>query len=100
MIGAAMDVFGIMEENGYMPDVDNINALLLWLRKCGRTDLSMEVFEMIMIRNGHMPNETTYTTIVEGIILEEKELGMAVLKQLYARRGCEPDDNEKSSNAA
>ncbi|KAL0306147.1 UNVERIFIED_CONTAM: hypothetical protein Sradi_6032000 [Sesamum radiatum] len=86
MLGAAIDVLRVMEENGYGPDVDNFNALVLGLCKCQRTDLSLEVFEM-MIEKGYMPNETTYTILVEGIIHEkEKELAVALLKELHVRQ--------------
>ncbi|KAL3643186.1 hypothetical protein CASFOL_014001 [Castilleja foliolosa] len=87
MLGAAMGVFRAMEENGWCwPDVDNYNALVLGLCKCSRTDLSVEVLEM-MVEKGYVPNETTYTILVEGIIHEEeKELGAEVLTELHLRR--------------
>lgn len=31
MLGTAVDVFRVMEESGYQPDVDNVNALVLGL---------------------------------------------------------------------
>ena len=47
------------------------------------------------IKKGYMPNETTYTILVEGIIYEEeKELAFVVLKELHSRGVV----NEKSSD--
>ena len=75
-----------MEENNYRPDTDNFNALILGFCKSRRTDLSLEIFEM-MIEKGHMPNETTYTILVEGIAHEkETELAGKVLKELRLRQ--------------
>ena len=75
-----------MELCVFRRDTEKVNALVLWLSKSRRTDLSLEVFEM-MIEKGYMPSETTYTILVEGIIREEeRELAAAVLKELHQRQ--------------
>lgn len=86
MLDEAMEMFGVMEEYGYMPGIDNFNALILGLCKYRRTDLSIQIFE-IMINKGYMPNETTYTIMVEGIVHEkEKKLAAEVLNELHLRQ--------------
>ena len=75
-----------MEDDDYKPDIDNFNALLYGLCKSRRTDLALEMFET-MIEKGYMPNQKTYTIVVEGIIHEgKKELATQVLKELHSRQ--------------
>lgn len=80
-----MQILTVMEENDYRPDIDNYNALILGLCKSRRTDISLDVF-MTMIEKGFMPNEATYTILVEGIAHEEElELASETLKELFTK---------------
>ncbi|KAM7479266.1 hypothetical protein LguiA_027479 [Lonicera macranthoides] len=98
---SALDIYEMMINKGFMPNHKIYTILVegivyeeekelavvvlkeLSLRKI--TDLSLEVFEM-KIKKGYMPNETTYTIMVEGIIHEEKrELAFVVLKVSHLR---------------
>lgn len=86
MHNEAVQILCIMEESGYRPDTDNFNALMLGLCKSQRTDMSLEIFQM-MIEKNFKPNETTYTILVEGIVHEgEKDLAIMVLKELHAKQ--------------
>ncbi|KAK4805101.1 hypothetical protein SAY86_004918 [Trapa natans] len=81
----AMRIFEVMEESEECrPCVENFNALILGLCKSGRTDLGLNVY-MAMIDKGKMPNEMTYTIIVEGIAHEEADIAAEVLRELYLR---------------
>ncbi|KAE8125095.1 hypothetical protein FH972_019930 [Carpinus fangiana] len=71
MLDEAMEIFRLMEENKYRLDTNNFNALILGFCKSQRTDLSFEVFGM-MIEKGYMPNKTTYTIIVEGLPIKKE----------------------------
>ncbi|KAI8007188.1 Pentatricopeptide repeat-containing protein [Camellia lanceoleosa] len=71
MLDEAMEIFMIMEENNYQPDIENFNALILGLCK-SKNRFVFGDFEM-MIEKGYMPVETTYTIVVEGIVHEEEE---------------------------
>lgn len=84
MLDEAMGIFQVMEENEHKPDVENFNALILGMCKCQRTDLGLEVYRR-MIEKGRMPNEMTYTIIVEGIAHEEADIAAEVLSELYLR---------------
>ncbi|CAF2065652.1 hypothetical protein HID58_073733 [Brassica napus] len=88
MFGGAMEVLSIMEESEgcNKPTVDNFNAMILGFCKIRRTDLALEVFEM-MVERRRMPNETTYVIVVEGIAHEgELELAREVLEELRSRK--------------
>lgn len=86
MFSGAMEVLSILEESEcYSPTVDNFNAMILGFCKTRRTDLALEVFEM-MVEKKRMPNETTYAIIVEGIAHEDElELARDVLEELRRR---------------
>ncbi|KAB2636830.1 pentatricopeptide repeat-containing protein [Pyrus ussuriensis x Pyrus communis] len=95
MLDEAMEIFKVMEENSLRPDTDNFNALILGFCKSRRTDLSFQVFEM-MIKKRRMPNEMTYTILVEGIAHEgELELATRVLKELHLRLVVSPNTVER-----
>ncbi|XP_021844894.1 pentatricopeptide repeat-containing protein At1g79080, chloroplastic-like [Spinacia oleracea] len=63
ILGAAVEIFMLVEGNNYRLDVDNCNALKLGLCKSYRTDLSLGIVDE-----------------------EEMELATKVLKELYERK--------------
>lgn len=60
--------------------------MILGYCKIRRTNLSLDVFEM-MVNGKRMPNQTRYTIIIEGIAHEEElELAKEVLEELQLLR--------------
>ncbi|CAH9076337.1 unnamed protein product [Cuscuta europaea] len=81
MVNAAVEMIRNLHET-YVPNIEIFNALVHGLCKAQRTDLSLAMYEEMVMR-GYKPNETTYTIIVEGLIHEEeKEMAALLLKEL------------------
>ncbi|KAM1244508.1 hypothetical protein ACFX1X_036296 [Malus domestica] len=85
----------VLCEEGLLPEAFSIIQSLCNKQKCSRYESYKNVFEM-MIEKGRMPNEMTYTILVEGIAHEgELELAARVLKELHLRHVVSPNTVER-----
>jgi pentatricopeptide repeat protein len=86
MVDEAFGLLERMQKEKICVDVMVFNVLINGLRKKGKIDEAIEVLEVLMMRNGCYPNESSYQHVLYGLIdMKRFEEGKGVVEKMILK---------------